>query len=156
MVISCKYKLFIQYCSYSIYVMWNGMKDNCVANVCSSGTLLCNHVLYFDTDVNSDVWIDLCSNLINRSCCQWRDTWGNFDLLLTFSLIGKFSSTLYETGGCDMSLVNFEPAARRASNIWCVWRPVKSHDSCLTATQYLILILKGYLVWTTKKISTIY
>uniref|UniRef100_A0A2K5R7T8 Pecanex-like protein n=1 Tax=Cebus imitator TaxID=2715852 RepID=A0A2K5R7T8_CEBIM len=31
--------------------------------------------------------------------------------------LGKFSSTLYETGGCDMSLVNFEPAARRASNI---------------------------------------
>uniref|UniRef100_A0A2K6F3P3 Pecanex-like protein n=1 Tax=Propithecus coquereli TaxID=379532 RepID=A0A2K6F3P3_PROCO len=30
---------------------------------------------------------------------------------------GKFSSTIYETGGCDMSLVNFEPAARRASNI---------------------------------------
>lgn len=40
-------------------------------------------------------------------------------------LIGKFSSTLYETGGCDMSLVNFEPAARRTSNIWCVFlKPV--------------------------------
>lgn len=68
-----------------------------------------------------------------------------------FFFIGKFSSTLYETGGCDMSLVNFEPAARRASNIWCVWRPVKSGDSCLTATKSFILILKGYLLWTKKK-----
>lgn len=40
-------------------------------------------------------------------------------------LLGKFSSTLYETGGCDMSLVNFEPAARRASNIWYVWSRVR-------------------------------
>lgn len=40
-------------------------------------------------------------------------------------LLGKFSSTLYETGGCDMSLVNFEPAARRASNIWYVWSCVR-------------------------------
>lgn len=132
------------------------MKDNCVATVCTGDTFMCNHILYFDTNVNSDVWIDLCSKLMNRSCCQWDETWGNFDLLLTFSLTGKFSSTLYETGGCDMSLVNFEPAARRASNIGCVWRPVKSDDSCLTETQYFILILKGYLVGTTKKINTMY
>lgn len=130
------------------------MKDNCVVHVGTGDTFMCNHILYFYTDVNSDVWIDLCSKLMNRSC-QWDETRGNIDLLLTFSLIGKFSSTLYETGGCDMSLVNFEPAARRASNIWCVWRPVKSDDSCLT--QYFILILKGYLVGTTtKKINTIY
>uniref|UniRef100_A0A3P9LP69 Pecanex-like protein n=1 Tax=Oryzias latipes TaxID=8090 RepID=A0A3P9LP69_ORYLA len=29
---------------------------------------------------------------------------------------GKFTPSLYEAGGCDMSLVSFEPATRRASN----------------------------------------
>uniref|UniRef100_A0A3B4Y4T4 Pecanex-like protein n=1 Tax=Seriola lalandi dorsalis TaxID=1841481 RepID=A0A3B4Y4T4_SERLL len=29
---------------------------------------------------------------------------------------GKLTPSLYEAGGCDMSLVNFEPATRRASN----------------------------------------
>ncbi|RLW09883.1 hypothetical protein DV515_00002243, partial [Chloebia gouldiae] len=45
----------------------------------------------------------------------------------------KFSSTLYETGGCDMSLVNFEPAARRASNIWC--KELK--EGCISLIQVL-------------------
>ncbi|XP_042729454.1 pecanex-like protein 1 isoform X7 [Lagopus leucura] len=45
---------------------------------------------------------------------------------------GKFSSTLYETGGCDMSLVNFEPAARRASNI-C---DTDSHVSSSTSVHF--------------------
>ncbi|XP_076777904.1 pecanex-like protein 1 isoform X5 [Arvicanthis niloticus] len=45
---------------------------------------------------------------------------------------GKFSSTLYETGGCDMSLVNFEPAARRASNI-C---DTDSHVSSSTSVRF--------------------
>uniref|UniRef100_A0A673BYX2 Pecanex-like protein n=1 Tax=Sphaeramia orbicularis TaxID=375764 RepID=A0A673BYX2_9TELE len=32
---------------------------------------------------------------------------------------GKITPSLYEAGGCDMSLVNFEPATRRASNnVW--------------------------------------
>ncbi|KAB1276973.1 Pecanex-like protein 1, partial [Camelus dromedarius] len=44
----------------------------------------------------------------------------------------KFSSTLYETGGCDMSLVNFEPAARRASNI-C---DTDSHVSSSTSVRF--------------------
>uniref|UniRef100_A0A8C0CEQ5 Pecanex-like protein n=1 Tax=Balaenoptera musculus TaxID=9771 RepID=A0A8C0CEQ5_BALMU len=44
---------------------------------------------------------------------------------------GKFSSTLYETGGCDMSLVNFE-AARRASNI-C---DTDSHVSSSTSVRF--------------------
>ncbi|XP_070614520.1 pecanex-like protein 1 isoform X2 [Erythrolamprus reginae] len=46
--------------------------------------------------------------------------------------IGKFSSTLYETGGCDMSLVNFEPAARRTSNI-C---DTDSHVSSSTSVRF--------------------
>ncbi|XP_048805021.1 pecanex-like protein 1 isoform X9 [Lagopus muta] len=46
--------------------------------------------------------------------------------------LGKFSSTLYETGGCDMSLVNFEPAARRASNI-C---DTDSHVSSSTSVHF--------------------
>ncbi|XP_066130607.1 pecanex-like protein 1 isoform X5 [Saccopteryx bilineata] len=45
---------------------------------------------------------------------------------------GKFSSTLYETGGCDMSLVNFEPATRRASNI-C---DTDSHVSSSTSVRF--------------------
>nr|XP_045010585.1 pecanex-like protein 1 isoform X3 [Jaculus jaculus] len=45
---------------------------------------------------------------------------------------GKFSSALYETGGCDMSLVNFEPAARRASNI-C---DTDSHVSSSTSVRF--------------------
>ncbi|XP_069887067.1 pecanex-like protein 1 isoform X4 [Dipodomys merriami] len=45
---------------------------------------------------------------------------------------GKFSSTLYETGGCDMSLVNFEPAARRASNL-C---DTDSHVSSSTSVRF--------------------
>ncbi|XP_059135781.1 pecanex-like protein 1 isoform X4 [Peromyscus eremicus] len=45
---------------------------------------------------------------------------------------GKFSSTLYEAGGCDMSLVNFEPAARRASNI-C---DTDSHVSSSTSVRF--------------------
>ncbi|XP_039190147.1 pecanex-like protein 1 isoform X1 [Crotalus tigris] len=46
--------------------------------------------------------------------------------------LGKFSSTLYETGGCDMSLVNFEPAARRTSNI-C---DTDSHVSSSTSVRF--------------------
>ncbi|XP_074853257.1 pecanex-like protein 1 isoform X4 [Carettochelys insculpta] len=46
--------------------------------------------------------------------------------------LGKFSSTLYETGGCDMSLVNFEPAARRSSNI-C---DTDSHVSSSTSVRF--------------------
>ncbi|XP_036240512.1 pecanex-like protein 1 isoform X9 [Molothrus ater] len=46
--------------------------------------------------------------------------------------LGKFSSALYETGGCDMSLVNFEPAARRASNI-C---DTDSHVSSSTSVRF--------------------
>ncbi|XP_039390517.1 pecanex-like protein 1 isoform X5 [Mauremys reevesii] len=45
---------------------------------------------------------------------------------------GKFSSTLFETGGCDMSLVNFEPAARRSSNI-C---DTDSHVSSSTSVRF--------------------
>uniref|UniRef100_A0A8C8R6V8 Pecanex-like protein n=1 Tax=Pelusios castaneus TaxID=367368 RepID=A0A8C8R6V8_9SAUR len=45
---------------------------------------------------------------------------------------GKFSATLYETGGCDMSLVNFEPAARRSSNI-C---DTDSHVSSSTSVRF--------------------
>ncbi|XP_075388110.1 pecanex-like protein 1 isoform X3 [Tenrec ecaudatus] len=46
--------------------------------------------------------------------------------------LGKFSSPLYETGGCDMSLVNFEPAARRTSNI-C---DTDSHVSSSTSVRF--------------------
>ncbi|XP_008821437.1 pecanex-like protein 1 isoform X3 [Nannospalax galili] len=46
--------------------------------------------------------------------------------------LGKFSSTLYETGGCDMSLMNFEPATRRASNI-C---DTDSHVSSSTSVRF--------------------
>ncbi|KAM9148726.1 pecanex-like protein 1 isoform 4-T4 [Pangshura tecta] len=46
--------------------------------------------------------------------------------------LGKFSSTLFEVGGCDMSLVNFEPAARRSSNI-C---DTDSHVSSSTSVRF--------------------
>lgn len=39
---------------------------------------------------------------------------------------GKLTPPLYEVGGCDMSLVNFEPATRRASNnLW--WDIIRIH-----------------------------
>ncbi|XP_058843336.1 pecanex-like protein 1 isoform X3 [Acipenser ruthenus] len=46
---------------------------------------------------------------------------------------GKFTPPLYETGGCDMSLVNFEPARRRTSNnIW----DTDSHLSSSTSVRF--------------------
>ncbi|XP_031703144.1 pecanex-like protein 1 isoform X3 [Anarrhichthys ocellatus] len=49
------------------------------------------------------------------------------------SLRGKFTPSLYEAGGCDMSLVNFEPATRRASNnIW----DTDSHLSSSTSVRF--------------------
>ncbi|XP_035387373.1 pecanex-like protein 1 [Electrophorus electricus] len=46
---------------------------------------------------------------------------------------GKLSSPLYEVGGCDVSLVNFEPATRRASNnIW----DTDSHLSSSTSVRF--------------------
>ncbi|XP_075470328.1 pecanex-like protein 1 isoform X5 [Ascaphus truei] len=46
---------------------------------------------------------------------------------------GKFTPSLYETGGCDMSLVNFEPAARRTSNNLC---DTDSHVSSSTSVRF--------------------
>ncbi|XP_075963758.1 pecanex-like protein 1 isoform X4 [Anarhichas minor] len=49
------------------------------------------------------------------------------------SLRGKLTPSLYEAGGCDMSLVNFEPATRRASNnIW----DTDSHLSSSTSVRF--------------------
>ncbi|XP_069391691.1 pecanex-like protein 1 isoform X3 [Paralichthys olivaceus] len=49
------------------------------------------------------------------------------------SLRGKLTPSLYETGGCDMSLVNFEPATRRASNnLW----DTDSHLSSSTSVRF--------------------
>ncbi|XP_078134089.1 pecanex-like protein 1 isoform X4 [Sander vitreus] len=49
------------------------------------------------------------------------------------SLRGKITPSLYEAGGCDMSLVNFEPATRRASNnIW----DTDSHLSSSTSVRF--------------------
>nr|XP_015206651.1 PREDICTED: pecanex-like protein 1 [Lepisosteus oculatus] len=46
---------------------------------------------------------------------------------------GKFTPPLYEAGGCDVSLVNFEPATRRASNnIW----DTDSHVSSSTSVRF--------------------
>uniref|UniRef100_A0A8D3ADT9 Pecanex-like protein n=1 Tax=Scophthalmus maximus TaxID=52904 RepID=A0A8D3ADT9_SCOMX len=46
---------------------------------------------------------------------------------------GKLTPSLYEAGGCDMSLVNFEPATRRASNnIW----DTDSHLSSSTSVRF--------------------
>ncbi|KAG9336755.1 hypothetical protein JZ751_003103 [Albula glossodonta] len=46
---------------------------------------------------------------------------------------GKLTPPLYEAGGCDMSLVNFEPATRRASNnIW----DTDSHLSSSTSVRF--------------------
>uniref|UniRef100_A0A672JJ75 Pecanex-like protein n=1 Tax=Salarias fasciatus TaxID=181472 RepID=A0A672JJ75_SALFA len=46
---------------------------------------------------------------------------------------GKLTPSLYEGGGCDMSLVNFEPATRRASNnIW----DTDSHLSSSTSVRF--------------------
>ncbi|XP_032357005.1 LOW QUALITY PROTEIN: pecanex-like protein 1 [Etheostoma spectabile] len=46
---------------------------------------------------------------------------------------GKITPSLYEAGGCDMSLVNFEPATRRASNnIW----DTDSHLSSSTSVRF--------------------
>ncbi|XP_033843552.1 pecanex-like protein 1 isoform X2 [Periophthalmus magnuspinnatus] len=49
------------------------------------------------------------------------------------SLRGKITPSLYEAGGCDMSLVNFEPATRRASNN--VW-DTDSHLSSSTSVRF--------------------
>ncbi|XP_058241266.1 pecanex-like protein 1 [Hemibagrus wyckioides] len=46
---------------------------------------------------------------------------------------GKLTPSLYEVGGCDVSLVNFEPATRRASNI--VW-DTDSHLSSSTSVRF--------------------
>uniref|UniRef100_A0A8P4GIL2 Pecanex-like protein n=1 Tax=Dicentrarchus labrax TaxID=13489 RepID=A0A8P4GIL2_DICLA len=46
---------------------------------------------------------------------------------------GKLTPSLYEVGGCDMSLVNFEPATRRASNN--VW-DTDSHLSSSTSVRF--------------------
>ncbi|XP_054861745.1 pecanex-like protein 1 isoform X4 [Amphiprion ocellaris] len=49
------------------------------------------------------------------------------------SLRGKLTPSLYEASGCDMSLVNFEPATRRASNnIW----DTDSHLSSSTSVRF--------------------
>ncbi|XP_035023600.1 pecanex-like protein 1 isoform X3 [Hippoglossus stenolepis] len=49
------------------------------------------------------------------------------------SLRGKLTPSLYEAGGCDMSLVNFEPATRRASNnLW----DTDSHLSSSTSVRF--------------------
>ncbi|KAL3049653.1 hypothetical protein OYC64_008998 [Pagothenia borchgrevinki] len=46
---------------------------------------------------------------------------------------GKLTPSLYEAGGCDMSLVNFEPATRRVSNnIW----DTDSHLSSSTSVRF--------------------
>ncbi|XP_069049500.1 pecanex-like protein 1 isoform X2 [Lepisosteus oculatus] len=46
---------------------------------------------------------------------------------------GKFTPPLYEAGGCNVSLVNFEPATRRASNnIW----DTDSHVSSSTSVRF--------------------
>ncbi|MED6231946.1 Pecanex-like protein 1, partial [Ataeniobius toweri] len=46
---------------------------------------------------------------------------------------GKLTPSLYEAGGCDMSLVNFEPATRRASNnLW----DTDSHLSSSTSVRF--------------------
>nr|XP_033807906.1 LOW QUALITY PROTEIN: pecanex-like protein 1 [Geotrypetes seraphini] len=47
--------------------------------------------------------------------------------------LGKFTPTLYESGGCDMSLVNFEPTARRTSNNLC---DTDSHVSSSTSVRF--------------------
>ncbi|XP_038130820.1 pecanex-like protein 1 [Cyprinodon tularosa] len=46
---------------------------------------------------------------------------------------GKLTPSLYEAGGCDMSLVNFEPATRRASNN--MWE-TDSHLSSSTSVRF--------------------
>ncbi|MEQ2167529.1 hypothetical protein GOODEAATRI_005038, partial [Goodea atripinnis] len=47
----------------------------------------------------------------------------------------KLTPSLYEAGGCDMSLVNFEPATRRASNnLWLV--DTDSHLSSSTSVRF--------------------
>ncbi|XP_061552941.1 pecanex-like protein 1 isoform X1 [Phycodurus eques] len=47
--------------------------------------------------------------------------------------LGKLTPSLYEAAGCDMSLVNFEPATRRASNnIW----DTDSHLSSSTSVRF--------------------
>uniref|UniRef100_A0A7N8WLC5 Pecanex-like protein n=1 Tax=Mastacembelus armatus TaxID=205130 RepID=A0A7N8WLC5_9TELE len=47
--------------------------------------------------------------------------------------LGKLTPSLYEAGGCDLSLVNFEPATRRASNnIW----DTDSHLSSSTSVRF--------------------
>ncbi|GAA6068098.1 pecanex-like protein 1 isoform X1, partial [Tachysurus ichikawai] len=46
---------------------------------------------------------------------------------------GKLTPSLYEVGGCDVSLVNFEPVTRRASNN--VW-DTDSHLSSSTSVRF--------------------
>ncbi|KAG8126082.1 hypothetical protein E2320_021452 [Naja naja] len=75
------------------------------------------------------------SLLVRNGSVQLEATHDNASAVGSSSLhneLGKFSSTLYETGGCDMSLVNFEPAARRTSNI-C---DTDSHVSSSTSVRF--------------------
>ncbi|XP_075700081.1 pecanex-like protein 1 isoform X1 [Rhinoderma darwinii] len=57
---------------------------------------------------------------------------GDMEILMQH-ILGKFTPSLYETGGCDMSLVNFEPAARRTSNNLC---DTDSHVSSSTSVRF--------------------
>eukprot|EP00079_Xenopus_tropicalis_P017404 XP_004917308.1 PREDICTED: pecanex-like protein 1 isoform X1 [Xenopus tropicalis] len=57
---------------------------------------------------------------------------GDMEVLMQH-ILGKFTPSLYETGGCDMSLVNFEPAARRTSNNLC---DTDSHVSSSTSVRF--------------------
>ncbi|XP_053331631.1 pecanex-like protein 1 isoform X6 [Spea bombifrons] len=57
---------------------------------------------------------------------------GDMEVLMQH-ILGKFTPSLYEAGGCDMSLVNFEPAARRTSNNLC---DTDSHVSSSTSVRF--------------------
>ncbi|XP_055014030.1 pecanex-like protein 1 isoform X2 [Boleophthalmus pectinirostris] len=66
------------------------------------------------------------NSLPNQSLAEPQDA-------ASASLRGKITPSLYEAGGCDMSLVNFEPATRRASNN--VW-DTDSHLSSSTSVRF--------------------
>ncbi|XP_069065060.1 pecanex-like protein 1 isoform X2 [Pleurodeles waltl] len=72
------------------------------------------------------------SSLHDELGMQALSNLGDMEVLMQH-ILGKFTPSLYETGGCDMSLVNFEPATRRASNILC---DTDSHVSSSTSARF--------------------
>ncbi|XP_069494698.1 pecanex-like protein 1 isoform X2 [Ambystoma mexicanum] len=72
------------------------------------------------------------SSLHDELGMQALSNLGDMEVLMQH-ILGKFTPSLYEAAGCDLSLVNFEPATRRASNNLC---DTDSHVSSSTSVRF--------------------